>query len=42
MFNKINLDPKLRINKLGDVFTLPVTIKVNKFDEEEVEKFRKF
>jgi ATP-dependent Clp protease protease subunit len=41
MFNKINLDPKLRINKLGDVFTLPVTIKVNKFDEEEVEKFRK-
>jgi ATP-dependent Clp endopeptidase proteolytic subunit ClpP len=40
MFNKINLDPRLRINKLGDVFTLPVTIKVNNFDEEEVEKFR--
>lgn len=41
MFNKINVDPQLRINKLADVFTLPVTIKVNKFDEEEVEKFRK-
>lgn len=41
MFNKINLDPRLRINKLGDVFNLPVTVKVNNFDEEEVEKFRK-
>ena len=43
MYNKVNVDPKLRINHklLGEVFNLPITVKVNKFDEEEVEKFRK-
>lgn len=41
MFNRINLDPKLRISKLSDVFNMPVTVKVNEFNEESVEKFRK-
>ena len=42
MYNKITVDPKLRINNklLGEVLSLPITIKVNNFNEEEVEKFR--
>jgi ATP-dependent Clp endopeptidase proteolytic subunit ClpP len=43
MYNRVTVDPSLRINHklLVEVMSLPITVKVTKFDEEEVEKFRK-
>ena len=43
MFNKVTIDPKLKINNkmMVDIISLPVTVRVNDFDEEGVEKFRK-
>lgn len=39
MRNTLNVDPKIRFNKIRDFIDLPVIIYVNKFDEEEVRDF---
>ena len=39
MLNKVNIDQKLRISKLEDVYKEPISILVNKFDEEAFADF---
>jgi ATP-dependent Clp protease protease subunit len=35
------IDPQIKVRKLEDLITLPITIIVNKFDEESAKEFRK-
>jgi ATP-dependent Clp protease protease subunit len=39
MRNNIKIHPKLHIQKLEDIYKEPITIRVNKFDEEAFEEF---
>jgi len=43
MFNKVNIGSNLNISKkmMAEIYDMPVIVKVNKFDEEEVDKFSK-
>lgn len=41
MINNITIDPKLHIAKLDEIYKQPITIRVNKFDEEYCATFHK-
>ena len=39
MLNRIHIDPKLSVSKLEEIYKEPLTILVNKFDEESFADF---